>query len=144
MTSFAPSFFSCGSSSRENFFKLMAEKISTMAASNTQAGGVERNNSISVQTTESDGVDVTFDDDNDLEVGDPGSNNPTTGVPGGPSPVPASTNQHQIVKIEHYVLGETLGVGTFGKVKSELKETMNIGLECLDYDITIHNYRKMR
>lgn len=51
--------------------------------------------------------------------GDPGGNNPTTGVPGGPSPVPASTNQHPIVKIGHYVLGETLGVGTFGKVKSK-------------------------
>lgn len=26
---------------------------------------------------------------------------------------------HPIVKIGHYVLGETLGVGTFGKVKSK-------------------------
>lgn len=28
---------------------------------------------------------------------------------------------HPIVKIGHYVLGETLGVGTFGKVKSKWK-----------------------
>ncbi len=37
-----------------------------------------------------------------------------------PSPIPAATNQQPIVKIGHYVLGQTLGTGTFGKVKSKL------------------------
>ncbi|KAG6463670.1 LOW QUALITY PROTEIN: 5'-AMP-activated protein kinase catalytic subunit alpha-2 [Manduca sexta] len=32
-------------------------------------------------------------------------------------PVPASSNSQPIVKIGHYTLGATLGVGTFGKVK---------------------------
>lgn len=44
-----------------------------------------------------------------------------TPTSGGPSPVPpAVMNQQPIVKIGHYVLGQTLGTGTFGKVKSEL------------------------
>jgi len=30
------------------------------------------------------------------------------------------TDKSAQVKIGHYILGETLGVGTFGKVKSEL------------------------
>ncbi|XP_021967995.1 5'-AMP-activated protein kinase catalytic subunit alpha-2 isoform X2 [Folsomia candida] len=41
-----------------------------------------------------------------------------TPTSGGPSPVPpAVMNQQPIVKIGHYVLGQTLGTGTFGKVK---------------------------
>ena len=40
----------------------------------------------------------------------------TTG--GGISPSPsASTSQQPIIKIGHYILGETLGIGSFGKVK---------------------------
>jgi hypothetical protein len=48
------------------------------------------------------------------------SSSPLVGTPSGPipSPGPASTNQQPIVKIGHYVLGQTLGTGTFGKVKS--------------------------
>jgi len=35
-------------------------------------------------------------------------------------PSPAMLSQEKpLVKIGHYVLGETLGVGTFGKVKSK-------------------------
>jgi len=30
-----------------------------------------------------------------------------------------SSHQAPLIKIGHYILGETLGVGTFGKVKSE-------------------------
>jgi serine/threonine protein kinase, putative len=30
-----------------------------------------------------------------------------------------SSHQTPLIKIGHYILGETLGVGTFGKVKSE-------------------------
>lgn len=33
---------------------------------------------------------------------------------------PAMMAEKPLVKIGHYVLGETLGVGTFGKVKSNL------------------------
>jgi len=36
----------------------------------------------------------------------------------GPGSIPVSSNQQPSFKIGHYVLGETLGVGTFGKVKS--------------------------
>ena len=37
-------------------------------------------------------------------------------------PSPALFSQEKpLVKIGHYVLGETLGVGTFGKVKSKFK-----------------------
>ena len=35
--------------------------------------------------------------------------------------VPISSNQQPSVKIGHYVLGDTLGVGTFGKVKSKFQ-----------------------
>lgn len=47
------------------------------------------------------------------------TNTPITGSHGpSASPVPqATTNQQPIVKIGHYVLGQTLGTGTFGKVK---------------------------
>lgn len=41
----------------------------------------------------------------------------TAAAAGSGGPVP-----HPIVKIGHYVLGETLGVGTFGKVKSRKRE----------------------
>ena len=33
------------------------------------------------------------------------------------------------VKIGHYVLGDTLGVGTFGKVKSKLFNVFNISIQ---------------
>jgi len=37
-------------------------------------------------------------------------------------PSPALFSQEKpLVKIGHYVLGETLGVGTFGKVKSKFR-----------------------
>lgn len=48
-------------------------------------------------------------------------------------PTTASGAQpHPIVKIGHYVLGETLGVGTFGKVKSKLKSHFYPKKEALD------------
>lgn len=51
----------------------------------------------------------------------PGKDGPLgkNGQPLGPITIPGNVPlQHPIVKIGHYVLGETLGVGTFGKVKS--------------------------
>lgn len=33
--------------------------------------------------------------------------------------------QQQSIKIGYYILGETLGIGTFGKVKSKLIDNLN-------------------
>ena len=40
------------------------------------------------------------------------------------------SQEKPLIKIGHYVLGETLGVGTFGKVKS--KDTFNLCLAILE------------
>lgn len=46
--------------------------------------------------------------------------NSTTTTTSSPLPCPNVSNQQQpLIKIGHYILGETLGVGTFGKVKSK-------------------------
>lgn len=37
-------------------------------------------------------------------------------------------NDQPIVKIGHYILGETLGVGSFGKVKSKLKNLLILAI----------------
>jgi hypothetical protein len=59
---------------------------------------------------------------NNINVGGGQFNNDMSGGGGpSPSPIPSSNplQQQPTVKIGHYVLGETLGVGTFGKVKSK-------------------------
>lgn len=48
-----------------------------------------------------------------------------------------------IVKIGHYILGQTLGVGTFGKVKSKYNSTIYfycLGLLYLERNFTISTY----
>ena len=64
----------------------------------------------------------------------PSSDRPTT--PSGSSdrhPLSHTGSGTSLVQIGHYVLGETLGIGTFGKVKGNLK----IDRECSKY---VHLY----
>ena len=46
------------------------------------------------------------------------------------------SQEKPLIKIGHYVLGETLGVGTFGKVKS--KDTFNLCLAILENNSENH------